>query len=65
VCHEDLARKAGLKLQSEFFGFREYFESRPLSRVLELTRMFRLARALGRKYWLGHVNASPTQAGAC
>jgi len=60
--YEDLSKKFAVKLQQGNIGFREYFEARPLSRVLETLTDGSGSRVLWEENnWIGHVNASPTQ----
>jgi oligogalacturonide lyase len=58
--YEDLSGRFKLDLLHGYVGFREYFEARPLSRILRIdTETGRDEVVFEEHYWIGHVNTSP------
>lgn len=59
---EDLSSRFRVDLLRGYVGFRETFEARPRSRVMQVAVDDGRARVLlEEKCWIGHVNTSPTQ----
>ena len=59
---EDLSDKIRTDLLRGYVGFKETFEARPKSKILEVGVDTGEARVVfAEKYWIGHVNTSPTQ----
>ena len=59
---EDLSNKIRTDLLRGYVGFKETFEARPKSKILEVSVDTGEARVVfAEKYWIGHVNTSPTQ----
>lgn len=60
---EDLSGRFKVDLLNGYVGFREYFEARPRSIILGIDTETGATRELfSERYWIGHVNTSPTQA---
>ena len=60
--YEDLSSKFKVNLMQGYVGFREYFEAKPLSQVIEIKTDGSGSRVVfEEKAWIGHVNTSPTQ----
>jgi hypothetical protein len=59
---EDLSDKIRTDLLRGYVGFKETFEARPLSKILEVAVDTGESRVVfEEKNWIGHVNTSPTQ----
>ncbi len=59
---EDLSHKIRTDLLRGYVGFKETFEARPKSRILEVAVDTGKARVVfEEEYWIGHVNTSPTR----
>jgi oligogalacturonide lyase len=59
--YEDLSGRFNVDLLRGYVGFREYWEARPLSRVLRIDTESGAAEVVfEERYWIGHVNTSPT-----
>lgn len=59
--YEDLSDRFKVDLLHGYVGFREFWEARPLSRVLRIDTTTGAAEvAFEERYWIGHVNTSPT-----
>ncbi len=59
---EDLSDRFQVELSHGYVGFYEYWEARPLSRIVEIaTDGSRTEVVWEERYWIGHVNTSPTR----
>jgi oligogalacturonide lyase len=59
---EDLSDKIRTDLLRGYVGFKETFEARPHSKIFEVAVDTGEARVVfAEKYWIGHVNTSPSQ----
>ncbi len=59
---EDLSKRFRVDLLRGYVGFKEIFEARPRSRIMEVAVDTGAARVrLEERHWIGHVNTSPTQ----
>jgi oligogalacturonide lyase len=59
---EDLSDKIRTDLLRGYVGFKETFEARPQSKILEVAVDTGESRVVfEEKYWIGHVNTSPTR----
>jgi oligogalacturonide lyase len=64
VFAEDLSSRIGTDLLRGYVGFRETWQARPICRIAEIPVCGGALRTVyEEKYWVGHINASPTQAG--
>lgn len=60
--YEDLSGHFCVDLLHGYVGFREYWEARPLSRIIRTATDGSGAEVVfEERYWIGHVNTSPTQ----
>jgi|DewCreStandDraft_5_1066085.scaffolds.fasta_scaffold00088_63 oligogalacturonide lyase len=60
--YEDLSDRFRVDLLHGYVGFREYWEARPLSRIIRVATDGSGAEVVfEERYWIGHVNTSPTQ----
>lgn len=60
--YEDLSHRFRVDLLHGYVGFREYWEARPLSRIIRVATDGSGAEVVfEERYWIGHVNTSPTQ----
>jgi oligogalacturonide lyase len=60
--YEDLSDRFPVDLLRGYVGFREYWQARPLSRIVRVhTETGEAETLLEENHWIGHVNASPTQ----
>jgi len=60
--YQDFSDRFRIDLARGYIGFREIFEARPESRVMKVAVDHRGAECVwAEKYWIGHVNTSPTQ----
>jgi oligogalacturonide lyase len=60
--YEDLSKKFKVDLLFGYVGFHEYHEARPLSQIIEIATDGSGSRVVfEERYWIGHVNTSPTQ----
>ena len=59
---EDLSKRFRIDLLRGYVGFKETFEAKPLSRILQVATDSGAARTVHEEQcWIGHVNTSPTQ----
>jgi oligogalacturonide lyase len=59
---EDQSAKFTVDLMRGYIGFREIWQAMPLSRIVQVPTEGGKARDVwAEKYWIGHVNSSPTQ----
>ncbi|MDH7487316.1 MAG: oligogalacturonate lyase family protein [Anaerolineae bacterium] len=59
---EDLSHRFRVNLDHGYIGFREYWEARPLSRVIRVAvETGQMEVVWEERYWIGHINTSPTQ----
>jgi len=60
---EDLSSRFRVDMLRGYVGFRETWEAKPLSRIIEVDIDTGAARTIfEEQYWIGHVNTSPTHA---
>jgi oligogalacturonide lyase len=58
--YEDLSHRFAVDLLNGYVGFHEYWEARPLSRIIAVATDGSEARdVFAENYWIGHVNSSP------
>lgn len=61
VINEDLSYRLKLDLGHGYVGFQEYWEARPLSRVLRINiATGNVETVFEEQIWIGHINTSPT-----
>ena len=60
--YEDLSNRFQVNLDHGYIGFREYWEAKPLSKVLRISVDTGQAEVVWEeRSWVGHINTSPTQ----
>lgn len=59
---EDLSSRFMIDYGAGYIGFRETWEARPLSRIVKVATDGSYAETVWEeRYWIGHINTSPTQ----
>ena len=60
--YEDLSNRFRVNLDHGYIGFREYWEAKPLSKVLRISvDTGQVDVVWEERSWVGHINTSPTQ----
>jgi len=60
--YEDLSNRFQVNLDHGYIGFREYWEAKPLSKVLRISVDTGQVNVVWEeRSWVGHINTSPTQ----